>query len=96
MAKKNKRKNKAREPLEYEIPYEPEEVVEQPRTINRATLVYLIDQDEVNMLINASTAEFVEPIPPVEVIHQHSYTSEEANQLVNGEPIAARKSKKKK
>ena len=93
MANKSKRRNK--EPSENYSP-DLDEEVEQPRIKYRMVLMYLIDQDEVNELIAASTAEFVESIQPVEVIHQHSYSLEEANQLINGEPISTRKLKKKK
>ena len=95
MSKKNKNKNRTREP---EDRYDPpvEEDYEPPRTVYKATLVYLIDQDEVNMLIQASTAEYVEPPVPVRDEYYTTYEEYEVFQLLNGEPITLRKPKKRK
>lgn len=96
MAKKSKRKSKEREPLEYEIPFEPEEEVEQPRTYYKTTLAYLIDQDEVNELVKASTAAFVEPQPPNTSTDHPTYTEEECASLVDGTYMPRKVKKKSK
>lgn len=93
--KKNKRKSNAREPLEYEIPFEPEEVAEEPRIKYKTTLVYILDQGEVNRLIEASTAAYVEPQATNVVVNYPTYTEEECAGLMDGY-YYPRKAKKKK
>jgi hypothetical protein len=95
LAKKNKRTHKSREQFDYDPPYEPEEVVEQPKVKYKTKLVYLIDQDEVNALIDASNAPYVEPEKPVVNLNYESYSQEEVNDLIDG-IYHPRKSKKKK
>jgi hypothetical protein len=93
--KKNKRKSNAREPLEYEIPFEPEEVAEEPRIKYKTTLVYILDQDEVNGLIEASTSQYVEPQTAITPTNYPTYTAEECTGLMDGY-YYPRKTKKKK
>ncbi len=96
MTKKKKRKNRTREPSDdYEVPFELDDEVEQPKIAHKIVLAYLIDQDEVNMLINASTAEYVEPPGPVTTINQNSYSEDEVFALISGD-FHPRKTKKKK
>lgn len=45
---------------------------------------YLLDQDEVNELIRASFAPYVEPNPKEEVIHHVTFSREETLALING------------
>lgn len=93
MSKKQKRKN-TREPLEYDLPFESEEYVEEPRSKYKFTLAYLIDQDEVNALIAASTSPYVEPPSNIVNTEYSTYTQAEVNALLNND--FAPKNKKKK
>ena len=95
MSKKNKRKNNTREPLEYDPPFESEEQPEQPRTKYKTVMVYVLDQDEVNSLIEASNSVYVEPPGPLVNTEYSTYTEEECVALVDGN-FHPRKSRKKK
>ena len=94
MAKKNKRP-KAREPFEYDPPFESEEPLEKPRTKYKTVMVYLIDQDEVNVLIEASNSTYVEAPKPAFDYNYSTYTEEECLALQNCAYVP-RKYKKKK
>ena len=94
MAKKNKVKAKSREPLRYDPPFELEETVEKPSQKYRVTLVYLLDQDEVNGLIDASNAQYTEPNRLPSSTDYPTYSEEECVALINGK-YRQRKFKKK-
>lgn len=104
MPKKSKRRAD-REPVHYDPPsfeeQEESEAVERPKY--RLTLAYLIDQEEVNMLVAASTEEFVDPPESEPSLNYETYTMMEAVQLVNNDykppkkaAAAALKKKKEK
>ena len=95
MAKKNKGRTKSQEQFEYDAPYEAEEAPEQPKQTYKITLVYLIDQEEVNTLISASTAQYVEPEREVVTGDYPTYSEEECTSLMHGK-YPQRKTKKKK
>ena len=93
MAKKKKRSD-TREPLdEYDEPYQP---VEKTRIVSRIEMVYILDQDEVNFLINASTAPYVELERPIPNTGYSTYTEEEAYTLIEGNFYPREPHKKKK
>ena len=95
MPKKLKRKN-TREPIRYDPPYEPEELpTSDQRPKYRLVLAYLLDQDEVNKLIEASTAQYVEPIVSTRSSDYETYTEEEVAALLDC-TFHPRRSKKKK
>lgn len=95
MAKKNKSRTKGREPFEYNPPFESEELPEEPRPKYKTVLAYLLDQDEVNRLINASNTEYVELPHDSGPTDYSTYTRDECAALINGKPHQ-RKTKKKK
>ena len=96
MSKKPKRKS-SRDPVRYDPPFEFEQdeepLAKQPKY--KTKLVYLLDQDEVNMLVDASTAEYVDEIPPEFHINYATYSEEEVLALLDCD-YTPRKFKKKK
>ena len=95
MAKKNSSKNKARELPEYDSEFESEEAAEQPRARYEITMAYILNQDDVNGLIRASTEAYIEPITGQSRGDNYTtYTLEEVDALING-VFHPRKSKKK-
>jgi hypothetical protein len=93
LPKKNKRKTKSRELPEYEPPFESEELEEQPKPKYKIVLVYVLDQDEINRLLEASSAEYVEPPGPVVDANYATYTEYEADSLVSGNFYPRKKKK---
>lgn len=93
MSKKQKRKS-TREPLKYDPPFEIEEQESEPRPKYKLVLAYLLDQDEVNSLIEASSAPYVEPPPSVPPTEYNTYTQEEVSALLDSNYVP-RKLKKK-
>lgn len=95
MAKKNKSRTKAKEQFEYDPPFESEDIPEKPRPKYKTVMVYLIDQDEVNRLIEASNSEYVEPPRPPQDYNYSTYTEEECLALQNCDYYPRRFKKKK-
>jgi len=95
LAKKNKRKSRSEEQFEYDPPFEIEEQMEPPKVKYKQVLAYLIDQDEVNMLVEASYSEYVEPPGSIVNTNYLTYIEEECVALIDGN-FHPRKSKKKK
>jgi len=92
-----KKGKRTREPVEdYENSFEPELYEEEPRVKYKTTLAYLIDQDEVNRLIEASSPTQLDFAPVVVDINHPTYTKEDAIALINGYNFEPRKIKKKK
>ena len=96
MSKKLKRKS-SREPINYDSPFEHEQD-EVPLAIQhkyKITLVYLIDQDEVNRLIETSAVPYVDPSPSEMRTDYTTYSEEEviALQACNYHPRKLRRKK---
>lgn len=79
---RNHRRKSCREPSEEYTPVEQEEV----RPKYRVTLAYIIDEDEVNELVEASYSAYVE-LPNATAHHSNypTYMEEETISLVNGD-----------
>jgi hypothetical protein len=98
LSKKSKRGKRAKEPLHYDPPFEHEEEELPPKESTpkyRVKMAYLLDQEEVNRLIEASSAPLPEIAQPEPTIHFNSYTEEEVQSLLEGD-FKPRKTKKKK
>jgi hypothetical protein len=92
LSKKQRRKN-TREPARYDPPFESEEQLE-PRTKYKTVMVYMLDQREVNTLIEASTAPYVDPSPLNLNLDYTSYIMDEVVALIDGQYHPRRKKKK--
>lgn len=94
MSKKQKRKS-TREPVRYDPPFEVEEQESEPKARYKLVLAYMLDQEEVNALIAASTSPYVEPPPSVLPTEYSSYSEEEVLGLLDSNYVP-RKLKRKK
>jgi hypothetical protein len=56
--------------------------------------VYILDQEEVNQLIDASQAPYVEPPSEFEQVEYASYIEEEVQALIDGVPYRRKRKKK--
>ena len=97
MSKKSKRKGPPAEAELHDGPLRSEEL---PKVAQHKVVVaYVLDQDEVNRLIQASLTPYIEP--PVEKRvtghHRHeTYTEAEADALVNGTVYKPDRSRRRK
>ena len=88
MAKKRK------EPHQLDLPFDSEDEPVKSSKPYKAVLAYMLDRDEINGLIAASTAPYVDlPVPEVTADYA-TYTPEESTALVIGK-FRPRKLKKK-
>lgn len=97
MAKKSKRKA-TREPDCFDPLFEPEleeaPIKQVPKY--KAKLVYLIDRDEVNALINAPLIGSSEEASKLPNTNYTTYTQAETLALLNSDPVLLKPIKKKK
>jgi hypothetical protein len=95
LAKKNRRRT-SREPSDdYGPDFDCEQSEKVERPTYKTTVAYLIDQDEVNALLAASTSEHIDPIKVSTAIDYSTYTEEEVNAILACD-YQPRKFKKKK
>jgi hypothetical protein len=96
LAKKTKRKS-SKEPVRYDTPFEIEEEDYEkspPRTVSSLVMAYILDQNEVNSLIEASEAPYVDaPVDPTFVTQ--TYSEEEVAALMDCNYKPRRYKKKK-
>lgn len=91
----SKKRKSPREPsYQYTPPIDQEqEPKNEPKY--RLKMVYLIDQDEVNELIEASCAPYVDPSPPTQQTDYDTYSEDEVLALMDGKPYRRKRLKKK-
>jgi hypothetical protein len=90
----SKKRKGPREAFDYQPPIEQEQ---EPRNEPkyRLKMAYLIDQDEVNQLIEASQAPYVDEPKEFELTNYSTYVEEEVVALLAGEPYRRKRFKKK-
>jgi len=92
----SKKRRSPKESYDYQPPIEQEQEL-RTESKYRLKMAYTLDQDEVNLLIDASHAPYVEL--PSEVIHSteyDTYSEDEVLSLLDGQPPRPRKRIKKK
>lgn len=84
MTKKNRDRNRTREPDDQDLYFEPDELPEKHDNCYKMALIPLLDQEEVNSLLEASNSEYLEPSKPVNNPNYPTYTQEECAALISG------------